>query len=56
MVEQVKNLIGGSWQVAKSNQSFESINPATEAILAEATLSTSDDVADAVEAAKSAYA
>ncbi len=55
MVEQVKNLIGGSWQTSKSRLSFESINPATEAVLAKATLSTGEDVDDAVAAAKSAY-
>ncbi|MBZ0301996.1 MAG: aldehyde dehydrogenase family protein [Anaerolineae bacterium] len=55
MVESVKNFVGGSWVEAKSGETFDSINPATEAVLARAPLSGGEDVAAAVQAAQAAY-
>lgn len=55
MANLVKNLIGGNWQEAKSGETFESINPATEEVLATSVRSGAADVAAAVEAAKAAY-
>ncbi len=55
MVEQVKNYIGGEWVDAADGSHFDSINPATEAILATAPESKSADVDAAVSAAKKAY-
>lgn len=55
MVEQVKNYIGGEWVAAADGSHFDSINPATEAVLATAPDSKSADVDAAVSAAKEAY-
>lgn len=55
MAKLVKNFIGGNWIEAKSGATFESINPATEEVLATSVLGNADDVEAAVEAAKSAY-
>ncbi len=55
MAERVKNFIGGQWVEAKSGATFDSINPATEEVLATVTKGNADDVADAVAAARSAY-
>lgn len=55
MVEAVHNFVGGTWVAAKSGAVFESINPATEAVLATAPDSSADDVAAAVDAARQAY-
>jgi alpha-ketoglutaric semialdehyde dehydrogenase len=55
MAELVKNLIGGKWLEAKSGATFESLNPATEDVLAHAVKSGADDVAAAVASAKEAY-
>ena len=55
MVEVVSNFIGGQWVGSKSGEMFESINPATEEVLARAPKSSADDVAAAVQAAKEAY-
>lgn len=55
MVDLVKNLIGGDWAESQSGGTFISLNPATEETLAESVLSTQDDVAAAVAAAKDAY-
>jgi len=55
MTELVKNFIGGSWVESKSGATFDSINPATEEVLATSVLGNADDVKAAVEAAKSAY-
>jgi acyl-CoA reductase-like NAD-dependent aldehyde dehydrogenase len=52
MPELVKNYIGGQWVAAESGATFASINPATEAVLAEAADCGPADVAAAVEAAK----
>lgn len=55
MSELVKNYIGGTWRESRSGATFESINPATETIVAPIVQSNAQDVADAVEAAKSGY-
>ena len=55
MTELIKNFIGGSWVESKSGATFDSINPATEEVLATSVLGNADDVKAAVEAAKSAY-
>lgn len=51
----VKNYIGGQWVESRHGVLFESINPATEEVLASAYMSSAEDVADAVAAAKAAY-
>lgn len=51
----VQNLIGGEWVAAKNGETFDSINPANEALLAVAPKSSAEDVNAAVEAAKAAY-
>lgn len=55
MSDHVQNFIGGKWVDAQSNETFPTYNPATEAILAHAPNSASDDVDAAVKAAKAAY-
>ena len=55
MTNLVKNFIAGQWVEAKSGETFNSINPATEAVVATAYQSNSEDVASAVSAAKNAY-
>ncbi len=55
MADLVKNYIGGSWVEARSGETFTSLNPATEAPLAEAARSAAADVDAAVQAAKAAY-
>ncbi len=55
MSDLVKNYIGGQWVEGQARQTFESINPATEAHLATAVKSDAQDVAAAVAAAKQAY-
>jgi aldehyde dehydrogenase (NAD+) len=55
MVDLVKNYIGGVWIESRSGQTFDSINPATEEVLATSVKSSREDVAAAVEAAKAAY-
>lgn len=55
MVEVVKNFVGGQWVDAQSGAVFDSINPATEEVLAKAPNSGPQDVAAAVQAAKDAY-
>jgi len=51
----VRNFINGEHVAAQSGKTFQSINPATEEVLAVAPDSTSADVDAAVQAAKSAY-
>lgn len=53
---QVKNFIGGEWVESAGGSTFESLNPATEEVLAVAPASTAEDVNRAVAAAKAAYA
>lgn len=55
MADLVKNYIGGAWVEARSGETYISLNPATETILAHAAQSTGSDVDDAVRAAKTAY-
>ncbi len=55
MTNLVKNFVGGQWVEAKSGETFDSINPATEAVVATAYQSNSEDVASAVSSAKEAY-
>ncbi|HVO42344.1 MAG TPA: aldehyde dehydrogenase family protein, partial [Aggregatilineales bacterium] len=55
MSELVRNFIGGQWVEARSGETFNSINPATEEIVAPIAKSGVDDVIAAVEAARKAY-
>jgi aldehyde dehydrogenase (NAD+) len=55
MADLVKNYIGGAWVESRSGETFDSVNPATEEVLAKAAKSTREDVSSAVEAAKAAY-
>jgi aldehyde dehydrogenase (NAD+) len=55
MSDVVRNFIGGKWVEAHSGQTFDSINPATEELVAPIAKSGEEDVQAAVEAAKKAY-
>ncbi len=55
MPELIRNFIGGEWVDSRSGETFESINPATEELVAPVTRSGADDVQAAVAAAKKAY-
>ena len=55
MVELVKNYIGGEWLDARSGETLESLNPATEEVLATAPKGSAEDMNAAVEAAREAY-
>lgn len=55
MADQVKNYIGGKWVEASSGETFATINPATEAVIAHAPKSGPEDVDAAVQAAAAAY-
>ena len=55
MSELVRNYIGGEWVPARSGETFNTINPATEEVIAPVARSGAEDVALAVEAAKKAY-
>lgn len=55
MSELVKNFVGGEWVAAQNGATFETYNPATEALLAQAANSSAADVDAAVQAAKAAY-
>ncbi|CAG0961077.1 partial alpha-ketoglutaric semialdehyde dehydrogenase, partial [Anaerolineae bacterium] len=55
MSELVKNFVGGEWVAAQNGATFETYNPATEALLAQAANSSAADVDAAVKAAKAAY-
>ncbi len=50
-----KLLIGGKWVSAKSGKTFESINPATEAVICQVAEGDKADVDEAVKAARKAY-
>ena len=50
-----KLLIGGKWVAAKSGKTFESINPATEEVIATVAEAGQADVDDAVKAARRAF-
>ncbi len=56
MSQLIKNYIHGAWVEAHSGALFDTINPANETVLAHVVRSDASDVADAVAAAKSAYA
>lgn len=55
MAELVKNYIGGEWLASRTGETFQSINPATEEVVADVARSGADDVNAAVQAAKAAY-
>ncbi|MEL6403435.1 MAG: aldehyde dehydrogenase family protein [Chloroflexota bacterium] len=55
MGEVVKNYIGGAWIESTSGVTFDTINPATEEVIAQVSQANADDVNKAVEAAKAAY-
>jgi alpha-ketoglutaric semialdehyde dehydrogenase len=55
MTDLVRNYIGGKWVEARSAESFESYDPASEELVARAPKSGVQDVDDAVQAAKAAY-
>jgi aldehyde dehydrogenase (NAD+) len=55
MAELVKNYIGGEWVESRTGETFQSINPATEEVVADVARSGVDDVNAAVKAAKDAY-
>lgn len=55
MADLVKNYIGGVWVESRSGETFDTINPATLAVIASVAKSSADDVNAAVAAAKSAY-
>jgi phenylacetaldehyde dehydrogenase len=48
-------LIGGKWVPAKSGKTFETINPATEEVLAHVAQADQADVDEAVKAARRAF-
>ncbi len=50
-----KLLIGGKWVAAKSGKTFETINPATEEVIATVAEAGQADVDDAVKAARRAF-
>lgn len=54
-MELVRNYIGGKWVESISGETFDSFNPATEALLAPIARSSVDDVNAAVQAARHAY-
>ncbi|NDJ61366.1 MAG: aldehyde dehydrogenase family protein [Chloroflexi bacterium] len=56
MAELIRNYVGGQWVGAQDGATFETFNPATEAVIAPAAKSSADDVKAAVAAAKTAYA
>jgi acyl-CoA reductase-like NAD-dependent aldehyde dehydrogenase len=51
----VKNLIGGEWVEARSGDTFETIDPATEDVIGTVAKAGPGDVNEAVGAAKAAY-
>jgi aldehyde dehydrogenase (NAD+) len=55
MVQQIRHFIGGEWVNSASGETFESINPATEEVIAIAQKGDASDIDKAVEAAKKAY-
>ena len=55
MVQQIRHFISGEWVNSVSGETFESINPATEEVLAIAQKGNATDIDKAVEAAKKAY-
>src|SRR4249920_21001 len=55
-VAQHKQFIGGEWVESSSGETMEVLNPATGEVIAEVPRASADDVARAVDAAKSAWA
>src|SRR5512140_1049355 len=55
MAELVRNLIGGQWVDARSGETFNSTNPATEELIAPVARSGADDVYAAIGEARKAY-
>ncbi|MBC7812123.1 MAG: aldehyde dehydrogenase family protein [Burkholderiales bacterium] len=55
MAELVKNYIGGEWVAARSGETFDTFNPATEELIASVAKSGAADVDAAVKAAQAAY-
>ena len=55
-VTEHKQFIGGEWVESSSGETMEVLNPATGEVIAEVPRATAEDVARAVEAAKSAWA
>src|SRR5512141_2034115 len=55
MTDLVRNFIGGKWVAARSGETFDSLNPATEGLIAPVARSGAEDVVAAIEAAKRAY-
>lgn len=55
-MKQYQNYINGKWQAALSKEFSEVINPATEEVLGEVSKSNHQDVDQAVEAARAAFA
>lgn len=55
MAELVRNFIGGEWVESRSGETFDSVNPATEEVLAHVTRGGREDVDAAVKAAQRAY-
>lgn len=53
MAELVRNYIGGQW--VETASTFETVNPATEAVIASVAKASASDVDAAVQAAKAAY-
>jgi len=54
-VRETQCLIGGKWQAAKSGKTFETINPATEEVIANVAEGDAADVELAVKAARHAF-
>src|ERR1700755_3352917 len=54
-VEQTECFIGGKWVAAKSGKTFETINPATEEVIANVAEGDAADVDLAVKAARNAF-
>lgn len=55
VVHQTSLFIGGQWVPAKSGKTFETINPATEEVIAQVAEGDAADVDDAVRAARDAF-
>jgi aldehyde dehydrogenase (NAD+) len=54
-VRETQCLIGGKWQAAKSGKTFETINPATEEVIANVAEGDAADIDLAVKAARNAF-
>ncbi|MEZ4812254.1 MAG: aldehyde dehydrogenase family protein [Caldisericia bacterium] len=55
MADHLQNLINGVWKDSPSGKTFENRDPANGELIATATLSTKNDVNEAVAAAKEAF-